>query len=256
MKTDFDTLTEFVDYVVALPGDGSENDSPWAGGHYRDIVRFGREGWPEGARKASELATRIVDRLVVSPGASESLHYDYDVTGMSFDMGEVLAGTPEAWLACKPFDDKKAVHIVANIDASGGIPTDVMVNRGVAVSALALALQTKGYAVTVDVVTGASNQRIRVADATSGSQLDLDRVVFALGHPGFFRHLTGFAYEGRKFNLSGGKWGRQHPTEYTGDVRDEANLYIGMVHYSTMDRWNDGGEDWVISEFKRQTEAV
>ena len=251
----FNTLTEFVAHVAALPGTPNTSDyvTNWAGGTLEDSFRLAALGWPEGAEKAAKLATRIADRVVASVPA-DGPEIGYDVMGACYDPGAVAIGVPEAWSLVKPTGKRREVRICVNTSTSAGISTDVMIARGTAVAALGIALQTRGYAVSIDVGAqgdfglyhrGVRTVYTRVADAGSGAPLDIDRIVFACAHPTFFRHMIHYFFSGTKSEMGG-----HTPTD---KGTPECDLYLGGTHLHQVERWRDGGEAWVIAEYIRQT---
>lgn len=260
----FPSLTHLVEHVKALPDapahsyDDNKSSSrlKWTGGTFDTAYKLALDGWPEGANRAAEMSTKIVDRVVgrSTVGITESV--GYDVIGAAYDAGAVALGIPEAWGVLQPQESKRAVRIVLNSSVSAGITPEVITKRGVAVAALALALQTKGYPVTVDVYTSSNGLThsvlVRVADATSGSQLDLDRIVYALAHASMQRRLVRAAQSDYRMGASGDKWGSGMPRSNDrpeGDI----DLYIGGATIWEVERWQDGGEAWVLQEYLRQT---
>lgn len=252
----FDSLSEVIDHVSALPkvGEDDREFSLPTFEYAKDLATF---GWKEGAQRVGELATRIANRVVANPGFSTVIGYEYDVTGVAFDMGAVMAGVPEAWLNFVPQPVKREVKILVNLAASQVVPNSVIQERGFAVAALALSLQSCGYAVTVDVSQQSKHERygvlittVRVADASTGSVLDLDRLAYATAHPTMYRRVM-FAVRGnQRGQYNADRVGNAAPYDV---ALDGYQVYIGGAHLKQAERWTDGGEAWVIEEFKRQT---
>jgi len=267
----FNSLHEMVSYVESLPYDETTYDetNAWAGGSHDDAAKLATWGWPKGAKLASEKATRIADRLVTATGSSVYQSIEYDVIGAAYDAGAVALGIPEAWGVLAPQTAKRAVRIVLNCTVSGGIPASAITARGLAVCALALALQARGYPVTIDVFQSSGGKGrngnqieddlLRVADATTGSQLDLDRVVYALAHPTLFRRLFRAVTNGVRSNGHSAKT-TKWDVSYVADNQqpedgEKIDLFLGGAHLYHVQRWQDGGEAWVIQEYLRQTGA-
>jgi hypothetical protein len=260
----FATLTDLVEYVDALADDEAEGGYSWSGGSLAEARDLAIHGWPEGARKAGEIAGRIADRVVASPTETSSrVEIGYDVAGAAYDAGAYAQGIPESWAAPQLVTTAHAVRIVINIVASAGVGPDVIMRRGLAVAAIALVLQANGYPVTVDVL-----QHIRlehghgeretvmfnVANASSGSPLDVDRLVFALAHPMTFRRLCAAVSIGRRGSTASTRWGDSRPASGKPDGL-ECDIFVGGAHLEEAARWEDGGEAWVLAEYLRQTEA-
>jgi hypothetical protein len=255
----FDTLTALAQHVETLPIEEGYDNSLWAGGTHEYAIKLASEGWPEGARLASEKATRMATRLVEATGMATYQSIEYDVIGAAYDAGAVALGIPEAWGVMAPQEAKRAIRIVLNIAVSGGVPASSITARGLAVTALVLALQARGYPVTVDVTQGSGNKladvTVTLSDASTGSQLDVDRLAYGLAHPTMFRRLLraatcGVRNEGRSMATS--CW------DYSSVADDKVplgDLYLGSAHLNQVGRWQDGGEKWILDEYIRQTGA-
>ena len=264
----FDTIAALLDYVETLPWNPKGDESAkggddsirfdFYGGCHATALRLARYGWPEGAAIASEKAARIANRVVEATGASTYLAVEYDVIGAAYDAGAVALGIPEAWGVLAPQEAKRAIRIVSNLGVSCGVGTNAIMHRGIAVAALAMALTSRGYPVTIDLYAangGCPNWAlVRIADAATGSQLDVDRIVYALAHPTFPRKLVRAANSGYRNGYSGDVWGAGAANA---DMKPpgEIDLFLGGMLYSQANRWQDGGEAWILQEYLRQTGA-
>ena len=262
-RTQFDTLSEFVDHVKALPW---RNNGHWAarssfaGGSLDDAIRLATFGWPEGTERAVRKATAITDRVIASTAEGSAPCIDYDVTGAAFDAGAVALGIPEAWARPGVEPSRHAIRMVLNCGTSAGVSNEVIEQRGIAVVALALTFIARGYPVTIDVqisnvIQYSKDVTIRVADAASGAPLDIDRVTYALAHPTMLRQLQRANYNGcRNGSPDDGRneWGSDSPAS---DTRPSGHidLFMGGAHLSQTERWRDGGESWILAEYLRQT---
>lgn len=257
---EYPSMLAFVEHLQKLPrrGDQRFGGNLWSGQSFttEETFRLATYGWPEATRRATELTRKIADRVVTLSGENEEPVIGFDVTGGAYDAGARIVGVPECWGTVAPVRARRGVRIVANIDASGGVSNDVLIQRGAAVGALVLVMQARGHAVTVDVLCpdGSYSKRgcfVRVADGGSGSIVDIDKIVFALAHPGmlrvFFRGWTnGHIGEER------GPWDR------TGALTDEfpkgdIDLVLGGTDLRQFSRYKDGGEQWILDEYVRQT---
>jgi hypothetical protein len=269
----FSSLTELVERVRSFPvvEDGrSQARCIWMGGednpaHTGDGINLALYGWTKGVERARDIAERVAARTLHGAASAASQEIQYDVVGMAYDCGSVLAGVPEAWLTFAPCEVKTAVRIVSNVTASAGVPGDAMMRRGVAVAALALALQAQGYPVTIDVMQDIYSRNIgrfqtivRIADAASGSPLDVDRLVFALAHPIMFRGLMRAFIDERQDTTTSPKWnGSVNSNERPcgeDSSHDPVTLFLGGQHLDECERWNDNqAEQWVLTQFLMQT---
>lgn len=263
-------LVAYVDKLPMLPGFHKQDEETtvrWAGGSHELATKLATYGWGEGARLASDLSTRIANRIVEATGASVYPAIEYDVIGAAYDAGAVALGMPESWGVMAPTVAKNAVRIVLNCTVSAGVPESSIRARGLAVGALVLALQSRGYPVTVDVWQGEgcshnkgiAGDMVRVTDASTGSQLDLDRMVYALAHPTFFRKLLRAVTNGIRcdgHNVRTGKWdGGTVEQESRPEDGEAIHLFLGGAHLDSVARWRDGGEAWVLGEYLKQAVA-
>lgn len=269
----YPSLAHLADYVESLPANGISDHSEmeWSlGANTVEALRLAREGWPLGAKLASEKATAIADRIVGAHSLAQTFVTGYDVMGAAYDAGAVALGMPEAWGVLNPEESKRAIRIVLSLTASGGIEASVMQRRGIAVAALALVFVAKGYPVTIDAMIGSSGDSysfrneverevearsfVRLADASTGSQLDLDRIAFGLGHPAIYRKLFAAAQCGHRFSYSGSYWGCGKIHNNIAPL-DSYDLLFGGMHLRDVERWQDGGENWILQEYLKQTGA-
>src|SRR5690606_32507271 len=139
----------------------------------------------------TEKSRRIVDRAVSSRSAMALVQdFQPDVVGAAYDVGGYRSGVPECWVRPETVPVRRAISVCVNVTASGGIEASTLRKRGIAVASLVLALQSAGHPVTVDVAVcidsyngrGKFMDLCRVCDAM-GSQVDIDRMVFAMAHP-------------------------------------------------------------------------
>ena len=176
-----------------------------------------------------------------------------------------MSGIPECWVGFKPYESKCGIRFVANISASCGVSAEIFRRRGIALSALALAMNARGHPVTIDVVQtivprmDGSYETIQftAADALSGSILDIDRVVYGLAHPTVFRRLGAAVTNGFRGKTASTRWGNSRPP-FAKEVipgLGDYDLFLGTGHIYDVERWTDGGEEWVLQEYIKQTSA-
>lgn len=261
----YKSLGDFLDNVDALPGN-PPGDFRWrgAGDTWETTMKYARNGWPEGARRAREIAENISNRIAAAAGMVNQDVLSADVSGAAFDVGAIMQGVPEAWTRIEPVLQKKEIRIVTNVCASAGIDAETLKTRGLAVAGLALALQGRGFPVTVDCGWECGSNRdytymescyVRLVDANY-PVIDIDRIVFAMAHPGFFRYFL-FAHSdknkrGSLSNLMGG----QVIEGFLPENLKEPSLYLGSAHLYEVQRWKDGGEAWIMEQFNLQTKEA
>lgn len=253
----FASLTETVEAARKSPDwtNGYADDhADFAGATAEGAAALALYGWPEGAREASILASKVVQAVIAGTGNALVMQMQSDVCGACYDVGAYCSGEPECWIRPEPTLTKRAISIGVNAGASGGVPASALRNRGIAIASLVLALQTAGYPVTVDVFevshsgySGAQSFVTRITDAT-GSPLDIDRLVYSIGHPSMLRQIIANAYG--QYH----QWGHATPDSDGKPEGYSFDLCIGGCHLYDTDRWvGDRATAWVMEEFKRQT---
>jgi hypothetical protein len=192
-------------------------DDEWAGGceSLEEVVTLARKG----------LVDHIPDAMRIAEAAVESIEneYDmpsfqsfYDVSGSDVDVARYLSGEPECMINYTMVDTPQAGRVItvrAPICASAGVTPKEMVDRGIQVVALILALEKTGLQVEVwatspihDSWTGDPEYlaNLDVLVKGSGQALDIGQVMFAFAHPAMFRvMLLGLCHELPK------KWQRE-----------------------------------------------
>lgn len=164
-----------------------DRDDSWAGGTFEEVCDVARHGWPEGAAMVAKLARGIAVRL---PQEQASTPY-HDVAGSYVDIGRYVSGEPECMVDFRPeIRAQRVVKIGFNVSVHGGTATEAMMERGAAVAVLVDRLEAAGVRVEVMAYgQGAPVWTMEVCVKPADAPLDMDRVAFALGHPGFFRRL-------------------------------------------------------------------
>lgn len=254
--TFFPTLTAIAAHVASLPrGRMGETRDDFAGGSSELAIKLATLGWPEGAKQALEVSAKIAERVVETTALTQTENFppEFDVVGAAYDPGAVSLGIPEAWGTTKLYEQKRAVRIVCNVMVSGGVSNAHIMARGLSIAALALVLEARGYPVTIDVFYPQSYSKrylVRVADAGSGSPLDIDRVVYGLAHPTMIRKLFRLTTNGKREDWAGDEWGA---TSVNQDARPDGDIdiFVGGMHLFSEERWKNS--DWVLAEYERQT---
>lgn len=248
LRTTFASWEAFVDHVE--PMCWYHGGCYWMGGSKEDAFRMARFGWREQTPKVAEMAGRVADRVVTHSALALRTEVSYDVVGAAYDPGAYMSGIPECWVAFKPVEEKGAVRIIMDGTVSAGVSKENKIALGTAVTALILALNSAGHPVTVDLFFGGSRGEscfIRLHDGALGAPLDIDRIVYGIAHP---LPMRGMAHT---------LWGRgvtpylrnRHPE----DTKGPFDLWLGGGHLYDVYDWTDGGEEWVVEEYLKQTTA-
>lgn len=211
-------------------------------------------GWPAGMEKVRSISLPALN--AVTPALVQDAGWGWDVTGASYDVGELLTGNPECWLSQSQMASKPCVTIAANVVSSSGVPAEMLELRGAAVVALTMALQSSGYAVRVLMVEGALEaygesrsvyQRVCLTD-DNGGPMDTDRILFALAHPASTR-LLAYNNLDRLTGAHVGGWMPHDPPESIGWTAD---LYLPAVKLDDADWKNaESVTRWVADTYAK-----
>lgn len=217
----FIDVTDYLDYCESpvdadteyLGRTSQENRRSWGGEDtFERVLELGRKGWPEGLAKVHQFTTSLKSTLDGMIPVKE-IEYRSRPAG-SLAMGRFLTGQPNIWLRTKDSamtresSTAKIVRIVMNTCVSGAMADKTLYLRGAAVAALVYALEKHRYRCVVDLVaanaggSGFSWGRglpptietwVRIKE--SYQSLQLDKLIFILGHPGSFRKLMFSCWE-------------------------------------------------------------
>lgn len=186
----FASLGEFVDYVAKCGNRGSDDMVKWAGATYAGSIDLARNGWSDGVDLAFEAA-----ELIKSDHVTDRVTR-YSVAGGSVNVGRMLSGNPLHMRLRTRQPSTKVVTMFVDNFASNFVEPEAMIIRAAAIAAMSDILEHNGYsAEIVSVTPGDSvNQNGRgflVVNKikTAGEPLNLADVVYALGHPSYFRQM-------------------------------------------------------------------
>lgn len=73
-----------------------------------------------------------------------------DVEGSSYDIGSVIQDIPECCIADSSLESKKHIRFVVSVGFNSSIESKYILNRGLAITGLALNLMFRGYAIDLD----------------------------------------------------------------------------------------------------------
>jgi hypothetical protein len=175
-------------------GWGYDSGEDWYGTKsMQDALKLIREGWKEGAEKASRLQGKILSQHPL-----QRKQISYDIVGAYPNVPRAVAGNP---LNMRVPDLTKAsrrpvVTLMSNMGASCGHSSDELVNRAAVVAALVDQIEAAGYACEViGMAWGANNNhgikvRTNVILKNSSQPVDITRLAFGLGHASMFRRLV------------------------------------------------------------------
>lgn len=173
------------------------SDPSWANATFAEALQLARQGWPAGAEQARRLVPKLSLPTVASAAPIVATYND--VTGAYVDIGAFVSGEPECMVDFAQ-DTRQApvVKLVFVGCYSGACGRNTIVRRGCAIAALVDSLEARGVRCDVEVqvnVRGTTagdtyEHRVHVTVKRAEQALDLDALVFAAGHPAFWRHLV------------------------------------------------------------------
>lgn len=195
----FDSLGEFMARAEQVP-----YHSMWAGTDkvggvpsFADAVRMARHGWSDVRPQVDAMTDSIVgdirDTIISSPRVV------YDQVGIHPDMEAVFAGDPDFMMRLA-FDQvagsDQVVRLLVDTGANSLTSGGAMLKRAASISALvdvlAMANRQVDLFITSPVTFTSRSQRVHnmvVHLHHAGDPLDVDSLMFALGHPAFHRYL-------------------------------------------------------------------
>jgi hypothetical protein len=205
---DFESVSDYVRYTSETPAASdtyvaSREDNPdfFRTKTFEEAVALASSGWPEGAARVAELRDGC-EAFLAAAKAAKTKGYGWDVTGHFIDVGRLLSGEPE----CCGYEQEQegglgsqVASIRLNACVSGSVSADAIIARGLTVLVAADLLESCGIRCEI-LVSQATytdhNRRLvenNVAVKAPGAAVDIDKLAFAIAHPGFFRRL-GFAF--------------------------------------------------------------
>lgn len=202
MFAGFRSLPDLIDFVEAIPehvsrdnNDGrntgwDRNRGSWFGtGSMWQAIDLARNGWSKG----TELATEASE--IISGEHAVRRMRDYNVAGGRVNIGRLLSGHPLHMQHRSKRDGKKVVTLFVQTFMSAGIDTENAIIRAASVAAMSDVLATNGYSCEIVAVctpaarSGRPGGHIATVVKEAGEPLNIENVVFALGHPSMFRRL-------------------------------------------------------------------
>ena len=197
----------------------------------------------------------ISDRLKYGDSKITSMYMDKlkqlsneceDYTGISIDMGAVVSGEPECCLNSGFPETKPHLNIFVDIGYCGGVPANIIANRGVAILNLISSLVSQGYLLDIWIVhyidsSGSRyfSQRVKL----STEFMTIAQLAFA-GKSEYFRVVTWlltaiqrkeYSYTGSGYSKPSGevitklkKEGLYIPSGYTDGRFNSCNLNTAM----------------------------
>jgi hypothetical protein len=200
----------------------------WYGGESpADTLRLTETGDQRLVSQAQELLDKLDTAIEVPRKAWERAP-----VGVYCAVPDVLAGLPTPMRRMvEQRDDRAPINIISVITSSGGLSAQVMLKRGVAILALAMAL-ARVRPITLSVVSildGKDNGETVVCARVNTAPLDLASACYVLTSAGFCRRLTyGLMM---KINGARGSW----PNKFRYGSADAGGYYTYLANMLSPD---------------------
>jgi len=219
---------------------------------FDEAIKLAQTGWKEGLQDLSLKSDKIAS--IVS---DEIKSYRWDVTGLFFDVGEMLTGSPDHWMEADPDTVPRIHKICFNIAKSGGVSTEQIRNLGASVAALVDSIQSRGdivdfrIAQVVDDLGDDDIHSTTLIDIDT-RPLDMDTIAFVSAHPAMLRRLIFIMDEIAVNEDDCHGYGR--PADLYEEEQKEYSLYIGtrpagdgMPQFNTL----ESSAKWVIEQIEK-----
>ena len=230
---DYDTIDDVLEHLGrscrrVSQASRCQSSEEWdLGFDYDATIAAYTGGWADGARKAEELAEKVIPHPI---GNRTTLARS--VAGMFPNVGAHIAGAPNAMyrVSKKTARSRPYVHMHLPIGYLGGVDADTAFNRGCAMVAVVDALEIAGCRVRVTLMrvtrlsTGRFNARFEVKGY--GDKLDIDQLIFTAAHPAFYRRLIFALQERSEFGevRTGGYGSTDDPRAF--DMEPDGNAVL------------------------------
>lgn len=193
----FSSLAAMTAYIDAIPASHRKDDAwvigqaNWSGTkNMPDALAMARDGWPEGVQMASEVLEMLDAEHAHRRKAT------YSVAGGRVNVGRMLSGDPLHMKRKTQQPGKKVITLFVGCGMRSGISAPNAILRAACVAAIVDILEMNGFSCeVVSTFRGSFGNGGSTAYATctpvksAGEKLNLNDLVFALGHPAFHRRF-------------------------------------------------------------------
>lgn len=194
----FSNLNAFVTYVEnARP---NPNHAAWAPeqnsfhGSYNmaQAIRYARDGWKEGIEKAKEILEYL------NTDHAQMRKRSYGVAGGRVNVGRMISGNPLNMVYRPKQPGTKRITIFVETAINSVIAAKNAAIRAACIAAIVDILEIQGYSLTIVATNIAVAsmfrrtpiQQLAVTIKEAGEKLNLNDLIFALGHPSFERRFN------------------------------------------------------------------
>lgn len=197
----FSSFSKLINYVENIPEEIANDDrndcnqgwrtwpDGWAGtADMSEALDLARNGWPEGASVAREIMA-----LLTAPNALQRRR-KYSMSGGRVNVGRMLSGNPLHMISRPRQPGKKIIKLFVETSFPHTITVENAIVRAAVIGAMVQILETNGHSCEI-IGVGTNTFRkdpsyqIIVNLKKSGEKLNINDLIFTLGHPSFFRRL-------------------------------------------------------------------
>lgn len=235
----FQSLNDCVEFVANInysQFDGRRSTgwqlSSWNGtNNMKEALDLARNGWSTGVDKAKEALA------ILEADQAKTRQRLYSVAGGRVNVGKMLAGNPLHMSRRARQPGKKVVTLFVELVMSNSVPVDDAINRAASVASMCDLLELSGYSCEIVGVNSSRMYQVTIELKAAGEALNLNDLVFALGHPSMLRRLC-FAIAAVNPAMSR-HWGSMGETSVAFDDTtpvDPGSFYIGGLTNTNQNR--------------------
>lgn len=197
----FSSLSAMMSYVESIPKHArragawnNDNEKFYGSRSVSHAMQIARDGWQEGVQNARKVADSI------SISQAQGKRRIRAVAGGNVNVGRLLSGNPKHMTQRRKLDGRRVMTLFVGIGSAALVPAQAFIARAAAVAAICDIAETQGYSCEIVMISNQARDlppaRNRSALQTvvtvksAGERFNLDDLVFALGHPSYFRRFT------------------------------------------------------------------
>ncbi len=252
---EFDSWQHFVNVAASFEHIGQSSHTykagyAWAGtDSYEEAIELARDGWGEARKDVDALVEKL--ESVITPTLQPAFESYFDVSGGMVDVGRFLDGEPECMVETRLVKTAKPGKVIS-ILINGGFLSDIdpaaIKLRGAAIVGLVDSLEKMQHSTEIWLeVTGVSQTGRKVTQLVplkqAADSLDIDTLMYAIGHPSRHRRLT-FAMRYADGRTPGGKFASE-PNECQERVGASLSLDVMRARDFT---GIEQAEEWIIAQ--------
>jgi hypothetical protein len=243
----FSSLPQLVRYVENIPdkiaqecADGRNGgweigtyETSWSGTeNMHRAIDIARNGWPKGVDLASDITAHLLGRH------AKQRRRKYSLTGGAVSVGRLLANNPVHMISRPKQPRSKAITLFVDAGMSSSIKADHAIIRTAMVASVVDILEMNGYSCEVIATfisgsaTGKPIMQMVTTLKSAGEPLNLNDLVFALGHPSYLRRML-FAVAATNARLRS-YWRTMGTPQavFTNDHPTKTNeLFVDKIHH-------------------------